>query len=177
MSGFAFSHQFSQRWFATPTAIKHTIMQELADIHTLLQPETELESFSFQVDNLHEAVETLQQIEALNRAVSDSENTPFTTPTNEPLKSEQTPSSTNKTNETTSRITYTLQNTEHGLDQPTSTPVNMDTEFAQFVIELHATIDAYVDARSQQLAEELKAELHDWLNTTLQQTSYQSTSP
>ena len=67
MSGFAFSPQFSQRWLATPPAVKHTIMQELGDIITLLQPETELENYHFTVDSLHDSVEDLMQQEALRQ--------------------------------------------------------------------------------------------------------------
>lgn len=65
MSSFAFSHQFSQRWLATPSPIKQTIIQELDDITTLLQPETDLESYRFSVPNLHDKVEQLMAIEAI----------------------------------------------------------------------------------------------------------------
>lgn len=168
MSGFAFSHQFSQRWLATPTAIKHTIMQELADIHTLLQPETELENFSFQVDNLHEAVETLQQIEALNRAVSNSENAPFTTPA-EPIEPVYVPPSTNEHDATqAAHSVYTIRDPKHALTELQVPAITADTDFAQFTAELQTNIDSYVEARTRQFAAELKAELHNWLHTTFQ---------
>lgn len=63
MSGFAFSHQFSKRWLATPAPIKHAIIQELDDIVTLLQPDTDLEQYQFSVPNLHDKVEELLAIE------------------------------------------------------------------------------------------------------------------
>ena len=63
MSGFAFSHQFSKRWLATPTPVKHAIIQELDDIVTLLQPDTDLEQYQFSVPNLHDKVEELLAIE------------------------------------------------------------------------------------------------------------------
>lgn len=59
MSSFAFSHQFSQRWLATHPPVKYAIIQELDDIATLLQPETELHDYEFTVPNLHEHIESL----------------------------------------------------------------------------------------------------------------------
>ena len=63
MSGFAFSHQFSKRWLATPTPVKHAIIQELDDIVTLLYPNTDLDEYQFSVPNLHDKVEELLAIE------------------------------------------------------------------------------------------------------------------
>lgn len=63
MSGFAFSHQFSKRWLATPTPVKHAIIQELNDIVTLLSPDTDLDDYQFSVPNLHDKVEELLAIE------------------------------------------------------------------------------------------------------------------
>nr|WP_312275983.1 hypothetical protein [Moraxella sp. CTOTU46711] len=63
MSGFAFSHQFSKRWLATPTPVKHAIIQELDDIVTLLYPDTNLDGYQFSVPNLHDKVEELLAIE------------------------------------------------------------------------------------------------------------------
>ena len=63
MSGFAFSHQFSKRWLATPTPVKHAIIQELDDIVTLLYPDTDLDEYQFSVPNLHDKVEELLAIE------------------------------------------------------------------------------------------------------------------
>ena len=63
MSGFAFSHQFSKRWLATPTPVKHAIIQELDDIVTLLHPDTDLDAYQFSVPNLHDKVEELLAIE------------------------------------------------------------------------------------------------------------------
>lgn len=63
MSGFAFSHQFSKRWLATPAPIKHAIIQELDDIVTLLYPDTDLDGYQFSVPNLHDKVEELLAIE------------------------------------------------------------------------------------------------------------------
>lgn len=63
MSGFAFSHQFSKRWLATPTPVKHAIIQELDDIVTLLYPDTDLDGYQFSVPNLHDKVEELLAIE------------------------------------------------------------------------------------------------------------------
>ena len=63
MSGFAFSHQFSKRWLATPTPVKHAIIQELDDIVTLLYPATDLDEYQFSVPNLHDKVEELLAIE------------------------------------------------------------------------------------------------------------------
>ena len=64
MSGFAFSHQFSKRWLATPTPVKHAIIQELDDIVTLLYPDTDLDGYQFSVPNLHDKVEELLAIES-----------------------------------------------------------------------------------------------------------------
>ena len=63
MSGFAFSHQFSKRWLATPTPVKHAIIQELDDIVNLLYPDTDLDGYQFSVPNLHDKVEELLAIE------------------------------------------------------------------------------------------------------------------
>lgn len=63
MSSFAFSHQFSQRWLATPAPVKQTIIQELDDIVTLLQPDTDLERYQFSTPNLHTHIEDLIAIE------------------------------------------------------------------------------------------------------------------
>ncbi len=59
MSGFAFSPQFSQRWLATSDSIKTAIINELDDIHTLLQRDTDIDTFQFRVNNLHDEVETI----------------------------------------------------------------------------------------------------------------------
>lgn len=59
MSGFAFSPQFSQRWYATATPIKQTIINELDDIYQVLQSETDLDNFQFRVANLHDKVEEI----------------------------------------------------------------------------------------------------------------------
>ena len=67
MSGFAFSHQFSKRWLATPTPVKHAIIQELDDIVTLLYPDTDLDEYQFSVPNLHDKVEELLAIERDNQ--------------------------------------------------------------------------------------------------------------
>ena len=67
MSGFAFSHQFSKRWLATPTPVKHAIIQELDDIVTLLYPATDLDEYEFSVPNLHDKVEELLAIERDNQ--------------------------------------------------------------------------------------------------------------
>ncbi|RVU81966.1 hypothetical protein EOL70_24410 [Leucothrix sargassi] len=67
MSGFAFSHQFSKRWLATPTPVKHAIIQELDDIVTLLYPDTDLDEYQFSVHNLHDKVEELLAIERDNQ--------------------------------------------------------------------------------------------------------------
>lgn len=67
MSGFAFSHQFSKRWLATPTPVKHAIIQELDDIVTLLYPDTDLDEYEFSVPNLHDKVEELLAIERDNQ--------------------------------------------------------------------------------------------------------------
>lgn len=63
MSGFAFSHQFSKRWLATPTPVKNAIIQELDDIVTLLYSDTDLDGYQFSVPNLHDKVEELLAIE------------------------------------------------------------------------------------------------------------------
>lgn len=52
MSTFAFSHQFSQHWLQTLPAVKNAIIQELSDIATLLQPETDLANYEFSVPKL-----------------------------------------------------------------------------------------------------------------------------
>lgn len=67
MSGFAFSHQFSKRWLATSTPVKHAIIQELDDIVTLLYPDTDLNGYQFSVPNLHDKVEELLAIERDNQ--------------------------------------------------------------------------------------------------------------
>ncbi|WP_019519430.1 hypothetical protein [Faucicola boevrei] len=59
MSGFTFSPQFSQRWYATATPIKQTIINELDDIYQVLQSETDLDNFQFRVANLHDKVEEI----------------------------------------------------------------------------------------------------------------------
>lgn len=59
MSSFAFSHQFSQRWLATHPPVKYAIIQELDDIATLLQPETDLNDYEFAVPNLQVHIENL----------------------------------------------------------------------------------------------------------------------
>lgn len=63
MSGFAFSPQFSQRWLATSHAVKKTIIQELADIHSLLRYDTPADEFHFHVNNLHDEIEFILEEE------------------------------------------------------------------------------------------------------------------
>lgn len=63
MSTPAFSHQFSQRWLTTPADVKTVILQELDDIVTVLQPETDLHTFSFTTPNLHEKIDAITQAE------------------------------------------------------------------------------------------------------------------
>lgn len=63
MSSPAFSHQFSQRWIATPAPIKGVILQELEDIATLLHPDTDLATFNFSTPHLHEKIDSMMQAE------------------------------------------------------------------------------------------------------------------
>lgn len=52
MSSYTFSHQFYQRWTRAPEVIRRAITQELADITTLLQPETRLDTYQFSIEDL-----------------------------------------------------------------------------------------------------------------------------
>lgn len=52
MSSYSFSHQFYQRWTRAPEFIRSAITQELADIATLLQPETNLKDYQFSIEDL-----------------------------------------------------------------------------------------------------------------------------
>lgn len=52
MSSYTFSHQFYQRWTHAPEVIRRAITQELADISTLLQPETRLDTYQFSIEDL-----------------------------------------------------------------------------------------------------------------------------
>lgn len=67
MSGFAFSHQFSQRWLTTPAPVKATIIQELDDIVHLLQSDIDVDKFRFSVPNLHDKIEELMALEAIRQ--------------------------------------------------------------------------------------------------------------
>ncbi|WP_169393316.1 MULTISPECIES: hypothetical protein [Psychrobacter] len=75
MSSYSFSHQFYQRWTQTPEFIRSAIVQELADIATLLQFDTELQSHQFTVDDLDAHLNTLYQkhLEAENKRRLDAE--------------------------------------------------------------------------------------------------------
>ncbi|WP_230658752.1 hypothetical protein [Psychrobacter sp. I-STPA10] len=52
MSEYTFSHQFSQRWLAAPQKVRDAIVHELEDIITLLDSETDLDSFEFRQPDL-----------------------------------------------------------------------------------------------------------------------------
>ena len=59
MSSYSFSHQFYQHWTHAPKLVRAAIVQELTDINTLLQPDTELADFSFSEPDLDAHIEAL----------------------------------------------------------------------------------------------------------------------
>ena len=59
MSSYSFSHQFYNHWTNAPKLIRAAIVQELMDINTLLQPDTELTHFSFSELDLDAHIEAL----------------------------------------------------------------------------------------------------------------------
>lgn len=71
MSGFSFSHKFSQSWLNVPKAIRQAITQELIDIADLLESDTNPHDFRFYHQNLnayldrclleHQALKALHQ--------------------------------------------------------------------------------------------------------------------
>ena len=59
MSSYSFSHQFYQHWMHAPNLVRAAIVQELMDINTLLQPDTELADFHFSEPDLNTHLEAL----------------------------------------------------------------------------------------------------------------------
>lgn len=94
MSQIAFSHQFANRWTNAPQQVKAALIQELNDIVTLLDADTDLDSFQFAIADVnayidgvytdlhaeHEAqleVERLQQEhQAAHSLYRDKDNAP-----------------------------------------------------------------------------------------------------
>ncbi|WP_227430243.1 hypothetical protein [Psychrobacter sp. I-STPA6b] len=79
MSEYKFSHQFSQRWLTAPQQVKQAIVQELEDIITLLDNETDLNSFQFRQPDLNAHIQHLYQQE--QEAAQKSEPLEVTLPT------------------------------------------------------------------------------------------------
>ncbi|TXD96125.1 hypothetical protein ES754_10840 [Psychrobacter frigidicola] len=59
MSSYSFSHQFYQHWTLAPEPIRAAIVQELTDINTLLQRDTQFEAFVFSEPDLDAYLEEL----------------------------------------------------------------------------------------------------------------------
>ncbi len=59
MSQLSFSHQFSKHWQQAPEAVRRAIVQELEDIVTLLNPDTELATFNFRHADLNDEIEQI----------------------------------------------------------------------------------------------------------------------
>ena len=59
MSQLSFSHQFSKHWQQAPDAVRRAIVQELEDIVTLLNPDTELATFNFRHADLNDEIEQI----------------------------------------------------------------------------------------------------------------------
>ncbi|WP_352339071.1 hypothetical protein [Psychrobacter sp. 16-MNA-CIBAN-0192] len=77
MSSYSFSHQFYQHWTHAPKLVRAAIVQELTDINTLLQPDTELADFSFIEPDLDAHIELLYDAHntelAAAKAVADAQ--------------------------------------------------------------------------------------------------------
>ena len=77
MSSYSFSHQFYQHWTHAPKLVRAAIVQELTDINTLLQPDTELADFSFSEPDLDAHIELLYDAHntelAAAKAIADAQ--------------------------------------------------------------------------------------------------------
>ena len=78
MSQLSFSHQFSKHWQQAPEAVRRAIVQELEDIVTLLNPDTELATFNFRHADLNDEIEQIyaelqdQEDESENEDMAES---------------------------------------------------------------------------------------------------------
>lgn len=77
MSSYSFSHQFYQHWTQAPKLVRAAIVQELMEINTLLQPDTELADFNFSEPDLDSHIEALYNAHhaelAVARAIADEQ--------------------------------------------------------------------------------------------------------
>lgn len=68
MAGYAFSHQFYQRWSQAPAQVRAAIVQDLKDIMTLLQTDTTVAEFAFTQPDLDEYLDELYAQDRIQKA-------------------------------------------------------------------------------------------------------------
>ena len=68
MAGYAFSHQFYQRWTQAPGQVRGAIVQELKDIMTLLQTDTTVAEFAFTQPDLDGYLDELYAQDRIQKA-------------------------------------------------------------------------------------------------------------
>ena len=92
MSEYTFSHQFSQRWLAAPQKVRDAIVHELEDIITLLDSQTELDSFEFRQPYLAAHINKMYA-EAKQQKASEQHNQQDGQPSEQPSHLPKTPQS------------------------------------------------------------------------------------
>lgn len=68
MAGYAFSHQFYQRWSQAPAQVRAAIVQDLKDIMTLLQTDTTVAEFAFTQPDLDGYLDELYAQDRIQKA-------------------------------------------------------------------------------------------------------------
>ncbi|ELA09530.1 hypothetical protein MOMA_03970 [Moraxella macacae 0408225] len=183
MSGFAFSPQFSQRWSATLAPIKQTIINELNDIYQILQTETDLDTFQFQVANLHDKIAEIIQANTTNKT-----NTTIYTPTNTTTKNNTaqfclTDFNLNQTktkNQNNHKTDNTEKTTENHKNLPTVNPLDFDniqTIKEEIINDLHQKIESYLLHAMTNIYQDLQNWLDDEVNGQLERKLSQSLKP
>lgn len=162
-----FSLQFAQRWLNTPMVIKQTIIHELDDIIKLLQTDTDLDSFRFQVDDLSTTIDHLMNInQPTITEFSASEQSPITptkpktsAPDSLIAKQQQNEARLVKQLTEQTKINELLPNANPPVENPTFTklqnPFNHDIEQIKQQI---------IHDIKQQLQTDVKSSLLTWLH-------------
>lgn len=159
----SFSYQFPQRWLKTPPAVKQTIINQLQDIITFLHPDTDIDTFQFQVDNLDKTIDTLMNTD--DKPIQNNVPTP-TSPITEKPKSDDRDSLIAKQQENETRLIKQLTE-QTKLTEPLYKNLAKN-KFVQlenpFNHDIETIKQQIIQDIKQQIATDIKESLLLWLN-------------
>lgn len=161
-------HQFYQHWTSVSDSIRAAIIQELTDINTLLQSETDFESFAFSRHDFDAYINDLYH--NLHHEPATPVNLAHTATTENQLVKPETLSTTQAEENTSSPVLSSLSmnpladTLKQGaaIERSQSVP-QLTKENEDLIHELGVHIDDYLSDQMTQMSEDLKS----WLRSEM----------